>query len=94
LSGLRQAIVFGAAVVLRISPKGGNPAFFFHSVEGGKERAGFDIKRAASDLLDSSRDSEPVLLAGNQRPQDKQIQSALKEGCWFRVQSSSPIEFL
>lgn len=54
LSGLRQAIVFGAAVVLRISPKGGNPAFFFHSVEGGKERAGLDIKRAAGDLLDSA----------------------------------------
>ena len=94
LSGLRQAIVFGAAIVLRISPKGGNPAFFFHSVERWKERAGLDIKRAAGNLLDSSRDSEAVLLAGNQRLQDKQIQGALKQGCWFRVQSSSPIEIL
>ena len=63
-------------------------------MEGGKERAGFDIKCAAGDLLDSARDPEPVLLAGDQRLEDEQIQSALKEGGWLRVQNSSPIEAL
>jgi hypothetical protein len=63
-------------------------------VKSWKERAGFDIKRAASDLLDSARDPEPVLLAGDKRFEDEQIQRALQEGCWFRVQSSSPIELL
>ena len=63
-------------------------------MESWKERAGFDIKSAAGDLLDSARDSEPVLLAGDKRLENEQIQRALKEGCWLRVQSSSPIEFL
>ena len=94
LSGFRQAIVFRAAIVLRISPEGSNPAFFFHSVEGWEERAGFDIKSAAGDLLDSARDSKPVFLARDKRPEDEQVQGALKQGCWLRVQSDSPIEFL
>ena len=59
-----------------------------------EERTGFDIKGAAGDLLDSARDSEPVLLAGDKRLENEQIQGALKEGCWLRVQSSSPIELL
>ena len=63
-------------------------------MEGREERTGFDIKRAAGDLLDSARDSEPVLLPGDKRLEDEQIQCALKEGCWLRVQSTSPIEIL
>jgi len=94
LSRLRQPIVFRAAVVLRISPKGRNPTFFFHPVEGWKERTGFDIKGAARDLLDSAGYAEAVLLAGNQRLEDEQIQSALKQGCWLRAQMASPIGFL
>jgi hypothetical protein len=63
-------------------------------VEGWEQRAGFDIKGAAGDLLDSARDSEPVLLAGDKGLEDEQIQGSLKEGCWFRFQSFSPIEIL
>jgi hypothetical protein len=94
LPGLRQPIIFRAAVVLRFSPKGGNPPFFFHSVEGGEERTGLDIKGAPGDLLDSARDPEPVLFARDQRLEDKQIQGALKQGCGLRVQSGSPVESL
>lgn len=63
-------------------------------MEGRKERTGFDIKGAAGDLLDSARDSEPVLLASDKRLEDEQIQCALKKGCRLRVQSASPIELL
>jgi hypothetical protein len=35
-----------------------------------------------------------VHLAGGQRFQDEQIQSTLQQGSGFRVQVSSPIEFL
>jgi len=63
-------------------------------VQGGEERARLDIKSATGDLLDPARDSEPVLLAGDKRLEDEQIQGALKQGCWLRVQNSSPIEVL
>ena len=63
-------------------------------MEGWEQRAGFHIKGTAGDLLDSARDSEPVLLAGDKRLEDEQIQGSLKEGCWLRFQSFSPIELL
>src|SRR5437588_13071199 len=53
-SGFGQAIVFRAAVVLGVAPEGRRPTFFLHAVEGGKERAGFDHKRATGHLLDSA----------------------------------------
>src|SRR5580700_2616521 len=91
LSSLGQAVVFRAPVVFRFSPKRGNPTFFFHSVQCGKERAWLDNKRAAGDLLDSPRDSQSVLLACDKGLQDQHVQSPLQEGCRLRVQTISPI---
>jgi len=41
---LAQAVVFRAAVLLGVSPKGGNPAFFLRPVQSGKELAGLTTK--------------------------------------------------
>src|SRR6266567_2557088 len=75
-AGLGQAVVFRAAVVFGLSPKRGNPTFFFHSMQGGKERAWLNKKSAAGDLLDSARDSQSVHLAAdkvhNLKPHDSQ----------------------
>src|SRR6266849_7758328 len=89
-SRLGQAVVFGAAVVLGVSPKGGNPTLFLHSVQGGKERAWLNNKSAACDLLDPARDSQAVHFAGDKRFQDQQVQSPLQEACRFRAQTMSP----
>src|SRR5882762_1496884 len=93
-SRLGQSIVFGAAVVFGLSPKRGNPTFFFHSVQGGKERTWFDNKSATCDLLDPARDSQSVHLAGDKGFQDQQIQSPLHEGRRSRAQEISPIDVL
>jgi len=85
-SGLGQAVVFRAAVVLGVSPKGGNPAFFLHSVQCGKERAWLDNKSAAGDLLDSARDSQAMHFSGKKRFQDQQVQGSLQKRCRFRIQ--------
>src|SRR5258706_2587531 len=53
-SRLGQSVVFGAAVVLGLSPKRRNPALFFPPVQGGEERALPDHQNAACDLLGSS----------------------------------------
>src|SRR4029077_6570910 len=86
---LGQSVVFGAAVVLGLSPKRGNPTFFFHSVQGGKERAWLNNKSAAGDLLDAARDSQSVHLGGDKRFQNQQVQSPLQEACRFRAQRIS-----
>src|SRR3982075_2059847 len=85
-SSFGQAVVFRAAVVLGLSPKRGNPTFFFHSVQGGKKRAWLNNKSAAGDLLDPARDSQSVHLAGDKRFQDQQVQSPLQKACLFRAQ--------
>src|SRR4029077_20906191 len=93
-SRLGQSVVFGAAVVLGLSPKRRNPTFFLHSVQGGKERTWLNDKSAASDLLNPARDSQSVHLAGNQRFQDQQVQSPLQKACVFRAQFMPPIDSL
>ena len=55
--GFGQAIVFRATVVFGVAPKRGNPTFFLHPVQAGKERAWLNDKSAARDLLDPARDS-------------------------------------
>src|SRR5260370_30113238 len=77
-SSFSQAIVFRAAIVFGVSPKRGNPTLFFHSVQGGKERAWLNHKSAASDLPDPARDSQSVHLASDERFQDQQVQSPLQ----------------
>src|SRR5438045_2885780 len=62
-SRVGQAIVFRAAVVLGVSPKGGNPTFFFHSVYSGKERSWLNNKSAACNLLDSAPDRVGIRVA-------------------------------
>src|SRR5258708_38787557 len=91
---LGQAVVFRAAIVFRVSPKRGNPAFVFHAVQGREERARLDDESTLGDLLNSAGNAQSVHLAGGQRFQDEQIQSTLQQGSGFRVQESSPIEFL
>src|SRR5260370_35532900 len=59
-SRLGQAVVFRAAVIFRVSPKGGNPTLFFHSVGSGKGRTGLNDKSAACDLLNSARNSQSI----------------------------------
>src|SRR5580704_5310363 len=59
-SRLGQAIVFRAAVIFGISPKGRNPAFVFDAVQGGEERAGFNVESATGELLDTARDAESM----------------------------------
>src|SRR5437660_610566 len=93
-SGLGQAVVYRSAVVLGVSPKRGNPAFFLHSVQGGKERSWFNNKSAAGNLLDSARDSQSMHFSGKKRFQDQQVQSPLQKSCRFRVQDVSPIATL
>src|SRR5713101_50586 len=93
-SSFGQTAVFRAAVVLGLSPKRGNPAFFFHSVQGGKERAWLDNKSAACDLLDSAGDPQAVPFAGDQRFQDKQVQSPLQKRCRFRLAVKDAIGLL
>src|SRR6267143_1729905 len=90
-SSFGQAVVFCAAIIFGVSPKGGNPALFLHSMQGGKERAWLNDKRAAGDLLDPARDSQSVHLAGNKRFQDQQVQSPLQKARRFRAQSMPPI---
>src|ERR1700688_3457886 len=71
-SSLRQAVVFRATAVFGISPKGGKPTLFVHSVLSGKERAWLNGKRGPSDLLDFARDSHSVHLASEKRFWDQQ----------------------
>src|SRR6267143_6078712 len=92
-SSFGQAVVFRAAVVFGLSPKRGNPTFFFHAVQRGKERAWLNNKSAAGDLLNPARDSQSVHLAGDKRFQDQQVQSPLQKACLFRAQSTPRIGF-
>jgi hypothetical protein len=93
-SRLGQAVVFRAAVIFGVSPEGGDPALFFHSVQRGKQRAWFNNKCPACDLLDSARDSQAVHLASDKRFQNQHIQSPLQKCCRFRIQEISPIDSL
>src|SRR5271168_4972303 len=78
LTRLREAVVFGAAIVLGFSPKCCNPIFFFHDEQRGKERAWLNHKSAAGELLDTARNSQSVHLAGAEGFQNQQVQSPLQ----------------
>src|SRR5262249_23636807 len=62
-----QPVVLRAAVVLGRPPERGNPPLLLDPVQGGEQRSRLHHERAAGDLLDASGDSEPVLLAGDER---------------------------
>lgn len=62
-------------------------------MQGGEERTRLNVEDAAGDLLDSAGDAQAVQLARSQGFQNEQIQSALQEGCRFRAQRLTPIEF-
>src|SRR5215472_14537076 len=51
LTRFGQAVVFRTAIVFGVTPKRGCPAFFLHTVKGGKEGARLNYKGAAGNLL-------------------------------------------
>ena len=85
-AGFGEAIEFCAAVIFGVAPEGRDPAFFFHAVEAGKERAGLYGESAAGDLFDPAGDPEAVHFAGDQGLEDEHIQGALQERCGFGTQ--------
>jgi hypothetical protein len=94
LSGLGEAVVFRPAVIFGVSPERRDPAFFFHAVQAGKKRAGFDGESAASDLLNSAGDAEAVQFAGDEGFEDEHVEGALQQGGGFVGQAASPIDCL
>src|ERR1051326_7787353 len=67
-SGFGQTIIFCTAVVFGISPKRGNPSFFFHAVQRGKKGTRLDQESTAGNELNSAGYSEPMHFGGDQRP--------------------------
>src|SRR5580704_17396247 len=74
-----EFVIFGAAVVFSLAPVCGEPALLFHAVERGKERAGFDLEGAASDLFDAARDAETVKLDEGEGFEDEHVERAEEE---------------
>src|SRR5580704_3935076 len=83
---LRQPVEFCAAIVFGVAPEGGDPAFLFHAMQRGKERAGFHVESAGGGKLDPARDSQTVHFASDEGLQDQQVQRSLQKGGGFRVQ--------
>ena len=78
-AGFREAVETGAAVVLGLAPVGGEPASFFHAMERGEQRAGFDEESAVGDLLDAAGDAEAVELARAEGFEDEEVEGSLEE---------------
>src|SRR4029453_4932578 len=78
-STLGQRIEASLPVVRRRSPRRGDPAFFFQSLQGGIQRPMFDQEFVVRGLLDCARDTLPMLRAKNERTQNEHVERALHQ---------------
>src|SRR5208282_2427701 len=82
----REVVILGAAVVLRFTPVGAEPAFFLHAVQSRKERAGLDLEGAAGHLLDAAGNAQAVEGAEAEYLEDEHVEGALQEFGLFVAQ--------
>ena len=78
-SGGRELVVLGFAVVLREAPLGLEPAALFHAVEGGVERALFDLQSLVGGLANPRGGGVAVARSPLQRFEDEEVEGALEE---------------
>jgi len=74
-----ELVVFGATVIFGLSPCGDEPAFLFHAVQGGEQRAGFYLEGALGDLLDPAGDAQAVHFSQGEGLQDHHVEGALEK---------------
>lgn len=79
-SGAGQRVVLGPAVVLGGLPVGLEPTGLLETVERREQRTGLNAERTGSHLLDTSRHTKAVQLAGAECLEDQQIEGALQQG--------------
>src|SRR6266581_2854150 len=75
----RQLIKLRAAIVLRSSPARLDPAAAFQAMESGIERALLNEKNLTGNLVDTFGNRPAVLRFQGKRPEDQQIQRALRK---------------
>src|SRR5437773_5819925 len=80
----RKAVVLRLAPILRFAPLGLEPALLLEAVQSGKERPGLHVEGVARDLGYASGDPQAVVGSEEQRAQDQQVQSALKQSAFRR----------
>src|SRR5204863_5160239 len=74
-----EAVVLGVAACFGLAEGRLQPARLLHAVQGGKERPGFDVERAARHLFDAPGDAEAMALAEGERLEDEEVESALQQ---------------
>jgi hypothetical protein len=75
---LRELVELRPAIVFRLPPFGLQPALLLETMKRGKEGAGLDVERPASDLGDPARYAKAVIGPERERPQNQQIECPLK----------------
>src|SRR5215471_8911942 len=73
-----ELVVFGAPVVFRRAPASRDPSSALQAVQRGIEGSLLNPQHIARHLLHTLRNAPAVLRFERQRPQDQQIQSALR----------------
>ena len=74
-----ELVVLGFAVVLGESPLGLEPAALLHAVEGGVERALFDLESLVGGLADPGGDGVAVSRPPREGLEDQEVERALEE---------------
>src|SRR6516165_1876110 len=75
----REPIILGAAIGFGCSPLGSNPTPPLKPVQRRIERTLFDIQEGAAHLVQMPGDGISVMRAGDEGPQDEQIEAPLKQ---------------
>lgn len=75
----RQRIEFGAAIVFRVSPLGGDQAVVLELVERGVERAVADLESVGRDFAKTVADRPPVHRLQREHLEDEHVEGALNE---------------
>ena len=88
-TGFAEAIETCATIVFRNSPFGADPAFLFHAVQGGVERAFLDAEDIFRDALNVEGDAEAVHGTPDESLEDQEGEGALEDVGFGRGQEGS-----
>src|SRR5206468_6592611 len=77
-TGIRETVELGFSAELGRAPFGFDPPPFFHSVEGGVERALLDLNRIAGRFLEPSGDRIAVARAQAQGLEHERVQCSME----------------
>lgn len=78
-----QRVRFRATSAFQLSPFAFDPAAFFQAMESREERTGADDEHSVRHLFDPVRDAYSVQWSQFQRPENEEVQRALKEFTGF-----------